>query len=317
MKIGCLQFAPQVGDVDNNLNRADAVLSRVDPMDLDALDLLVLPELAFTGSNFKSLRQITPHLEPCGAGISALWARTIALKHNCTVSVGYPEKVRSWQTGPEYYNSTILINEEGETLGNYRKSFLSDGDETWALEGKDDFFHGKLPLLGSTAIGICEDIRPEAPWNAFEFGFHVVRVKAELVIVSMAWMACQEGRTFTRQPLEPDMESLTHWVQRLEPVIRTEDDREVIVVFCNRSGSEGDRIYSGTSAVIGIKAGEVLVYGLLGRGHKELLVVDTDKQPFAKLVQKLELHQQEVVFGPPAQQPSAPSSVTSSVVTSP
>lgn len=46
MRIGCLQFAPQVGDVDNNLNRADAVLSRANPKDLD---LLVLPELAFSG----------------------------------------------------------------------------------------------------------------------------------------------------------------------------------------------------------------------------------------------------------------------------
>lgn len=36
----------QVGDVNNNLNRADAVLSRANPKDLD---LLVLPELAFSG----------------------------------------------------------------------------------------------------------------------------------------------------------------------------------------------------------------------------------------------------------------------------
>lgn len=38
----------QVGDVSNNLNRADAVLSKANPKDLD---LLVLPELAFTGSS--------------------------------------------------------------------------------------------------------------------------------------------------------------------------------------------------------------------------------------------------------------------------
>lgn len=49
MRIGCLQFAPQVGDVDNNLNRADAVLSRANP---DDLDVLVLPELAFSGKSF-------------------------------------------------------------------------------------------------------------------------------------------------------------------------------------------------------------------------------------------------------------------------
>lgn len=46
MRIGCLQFAPQVGDVNNNLNRADAVLSRANP---EGLDLLVLPELCFSG----------------------------------------------------------------------------------------------------------------------------------------------------------------------------------------------------------------------------------------------------------------------------
>lgn len=46
MRIGCLQFAPQLGDVDNNLTRADGVLSKSRP---ENLDLLVLPELAFTG----------------------------------------------------------------------------------------------------------------------------------------------------------------------------------------------------------------------------------------------------------------------------
>lgn len=61
MRIGCLQFASQVGDVDNNLNRADAVLSKANP---DDLDLLVLPELAFTGKpvSFVSL--------PLGGNIS-------------------------------------------------------------------------------------------------------------------------------------------------------------------------------------------------------------------------------------------------------
>lgn len=49
MKIACLQFAPTVGDVDNNLNLADAVLDRASLDELSSLDLLVLPELAFTG----------------------------------------------------------------------------------------------------------------------------------------------------------------------------------------------------------------------------------------------------------------------------
>lgn len=54
MRIACLQFAPQVGDVDNNLNRADSVLAKANPDDLEDLDLLVLPELAFTGTTWRA-----------------------------------------------------------------------------------------------------------------------------------------------------------------------------------------------------------------------------------------------------------------------
>lgn len=49
MRIGCLQFAPQVGDVSNNLSRADAVLAKANQRELEDLDLLVLPEMAFSG----------------------------------------------------------------------------------------------------------------------------------------------------------------------------------------------------------------------------------------------------------------------------
>ncbi|KAJ0151741.1 Uncharacterized protein HZ326_5771 [Fusarium oxysporum f. sp. albedinis] len=291
MRIGCLQFAPQVGDVDNNLNRADAVLSRANP---DDLDVLVLPELAFSGYNFKSLQDITPFLEPSGSGITSLWARTIALKYNCVVTVGYPEKVDvspKWPTGPEYYNSVIVVNGDGETIANYRKSFLYQTDETWALEGNRGFYDGFIPGLGNTSIGICMDINPykfEAPWHAFEFAFHILEVESNLVIVSMAWMTREDPRRFTRMPNEPDMETLTYWVTRLEPLIRSDNQDEIVVVFCNRCGNEDEVLYAGTSAVIGIHDGEVKVYGLLGRGEKELLVVDTNNSPYAKLVYRPE-----------------------------
>ncbi|POS79629.1 N-terminal amidase [Diaporthe helianthi] len=292
MRIGCLQFAPQVGDIDNNLNRADAVLAKANQDDLDSLDILVLPELAFTGYAFSSLQEISPFLEPSGSGISALWARTTALKYNTNVLVGYPERVDvspKWPTGPEYYNSSILVNGDGETIANYRKSFLYPLDETWALEGKHGFFGGHIPGLGRMAMGICMDINPykfEAPWHAFEFGFHILEVRANLVVITMAWLTREECKDFTRMPNEPDMDTLLYWIQRLEPVIRDESGDEVIIVFCNRAGMEGNAVYAGTSAVVGIQAGEVKVYGLLGRGVKELLVVDTDEPAFANLVQR-------------------------------
>lgn len=154
-----------MGDVANNLNRADAILIRAYFKDLD---LLVLPELAFsgklprlvlfgnilieTGRNFQSLEHIMPCLEPQSAGITALWARVVALKYSCDIIVGYPEKVN--ETSHEHYNSAIMINADGDTIANYRKSFLYGADERWAQEsnefyaeaGGDRFYAGTVPM---------------------------------------------------------------------------------------------------------------------------------------------------------------------------
>ncbi|KAK8116596.1 uncharacterized protein PG998_004877 [Apiospora kogelbergensis] len=312
MKIGCLQFAPQVGDVDNNLSRADKILSQANP---EGLDLLILPELAFSGYNFKSLHEIYPYLEPTGAGISSLWARTVALKYDCTVAVGYPEKAdvsHKWPTSPEYYNSLIVVNREGDTWAHYRKTHLYYTDESWALEGPEGFYKGYLPGVGKIALGICMDINPykfEAPWDEFEFSAHALEVAANVLIISMAWLTREDSNTFSTRPHEPDMETLTYWVKRMEPLIRSESGDEVIVVFANRSGIEDDVVYAGTSAVLGIQNGEVTVYGVLGRGEKQLLVVDTSKPGYAKMVYRPEDEAQDSVDNSDDSLPSIPDDI--------
>lgn len=119
--------------------------------------------IVFLGYNFQSWDDVSSCLEPSGSGITSLWARTVALKHNTNVVVGYPEKadvsgsLRNGpdHSGPGYYNSAILVNSDGETVTNYRKTFLYPVDETWAHEGKG-FYGGRVPGLGNTAIGICK-----------------------------------------------------------------------------------------------------------------------------------------------------------------
>lgn len=116
------------------------------------------------GYNFKSLQEISPYFEPSGSGISSLWARTQALKHDCTVIVGYPEKVDlsdRWPANPEYYNSAIVVSYDGDTVANYRKTHLYYTDETWALENPKGFFGKPLPGLGRVSIGICMDLKYE------------------------------------------------------------------------------------------------------------------------------------------------------------
>lgn len=116
-----------------------------------------------------------------------------------------------------------------------------------------------------------------------------MRVQADLVILSMAWSTVQSAENFCSTPLAPDIETLTYWIQRLEPIIKADSDRETIVVFCNRTGIEDDAVYTGTSTVVGIKNNEVSVYGILGRGTEELLVVDTADPPVNKIVYRTEV----------------------------
>ncbi|KAB5545517.1 hypothetical protein GE09DRAFT_211311 [Coniochaeta sp. 2T2.1] len=196
-----------------------------------------------------------------------------------------------WPASPEYYDSAIMVNGDGENVLNYRKRFLYKTDETWALEGDGGFHQAEIPGLGKTVVGMCMDLNPyrfESPWNAFEFGFHALEVEPDLVIVNMSWVTRQDHREFSRMLAEPDMETLTYWVQRLEPLISAELEKEIIVVFCNRCGQEDEALYAGTSAIIGIKGGEVNVYALAGRGTKEFLMADTNNPPFAKLVQSVD-----------------------------
>jgi hypothetical protein len=95
----------------------------------------------------------------------------------------------------------------------------------------------------------------------------------DLVIVCMSWSIQRDGNL---RYLEDERDSsLDYWIRKLGPVIKAEREKETVVVFCNRCGIDGKVYYAGTCAVIGIKQGQVIAYGILGRGKTELLVADT------------------------------------------
>jgi protein N-terminal amidase len=116
--------------------------------------------------------------------------------------------------------------------------------------------HVLIPLL------IFHSPNSEAPWSAWEFAYYILHKQSNLVILSMAWTTQEEYRSFSREPNE-----------------------EIICVFANRTGIEGNATYAGTSVVLGIKEGEVKLYGRLGRCEKKLLVVDTNNPPMAMIIQ--------------------------------
>lgn len=316
MRVGCLQFNPNLGAVKDNIDRANAILAANNPTQLD---LLVLPELAFTGYNFPSLEAIKPYLEPTAAGITTKWAIETAWRLGCTVTVGYPEISTDSSTGvTRNYNSTVTVSADGRILENYRKSFLYYTDETWASEGpagsafapspeisRKPFFVGQLDRLGRVGHGICMDINPyrfTAPWTDFEFANTMLRENVRLVILSTAWLTRLLPEELEIEPDKPDMETVAYWTERFFPLIESAPREEIIVVFANRCGmegnmagssthiengqvaEEGDRVcYAGSSCVMRFQGGGVRMFdrgegvAILGKSEEGLLVVDTSQ----------------------------------------
>ncbi|KAF1850986.1 carbon-nitrogen hydrolase [Cucurbitaria berberidis CBS 394.84] len=297
MKVACLQFAPEVGKVQENIRRADNILQNTRiPTDLD---WLVLPELAFSGYNFHSLEEIRPFLEPTTSGVSTQWAIQVARHYNCHVTIGYPE-ITIPSVNPSdrqtQYNSTVTINPQGTVLHNYRKSFLYYTDETWASEGPGSqshhlsdpsssdapFFAGDLGNLGKVTLGICMDINPyrfTSPWAAYEFASLALSTSSPIICISMAWLCHLTPTELMQDPTQPDIATVAYWVERFQPLVEAKEDKPVYVILANRCGMEKGVCYAGSSTVIRIEKGVVSLYETAGKSEEKCLVVDMSERP--------------------------------------
>ncbi|KAF7194181.1 Protein N-terminal amidase, partial [Pseudocercospora fuligena] len=290
MKIAILQFNPTLGEIDKNISHANTLLSTC----TTNLDLLVLPEMAFSGYNFSSLTHIQPYLEPTASGPTTQWAIKTAKERNCTIIVGYPEKSLEPNGEEKRYNSTVTVGPSGQILANYRKSFLYYTDETWASEGflstttHTPFFAStistlspKLPNNSPVGHGICMDINPyqfSSPWTNYEFATHMLRNRCHLVVLSMAWLTRLTPEECLTNPERPDMETVAYWLERFWPFVDSQPTEPIVVVFANRCGSEGgtvgerrmehgevielgDRVaYAGSSCVMRFQMGSVKLW---------------------------------------------------------
>ncbi|CBY01150.1 hypothetical protein IAQ61_012032 [Plenodomus lingam] len=293
MKVACLQFAPEVGKVQSNIERAEKLLQSTHiPSDLD---WLVLPELAFSGYNFHSLEEIQPFLEPTTSGVSTQWAIQIAKHYYCHVTVGYPE-IATNETPKSHYNSTVTVSPQGTILHNYRKSFLYYTDETWASEGPGSrqhtlsdpnspdppFFVGELGTLGKVTLGICMDINPykfTSPWSDYEFANTALAAQCPIICVSMAWLCHLTPAELAQDPAQPDVATVAYWVERFQPIVEALGEKPIYIILANRCGMEKGVCFAGSSAVMKIENGLVSLYETAGKSEEKCLVVDLAERP--------------------------------------
>ncbi len=219
MKIGFIQFAPVLGDVQATMKKLDELL----PLS-NGVDLLVLPELCNSGYNFRSAEQAWATSEEIGDGDFVRYLESVCRARNCHVVSGLNER-----DGEHLYNSAVLVGPQGY-VGRYRKLHLFMNEKDYFRPGDEG-----LPVfdIGSCKVGmlVCFDwIFPE-PWRVLALkGANVVCHPSNLVLPGLA--------------------------QRGVP-IRALSNR-VYVVTANRIGTEGDLTFTGLSTIAD-PGGEVLV----------------------------------------------------------
>ncbi|KAI9175784.1 hypothetical protein H9P43_006148 [Blastocladiella emersonii ATCC 22665] len=257
VKIGFCQTAPRHRDVAHNMAFVDEWLDGVEP---GTLDILVLPELAFTGYTFTSPSDIEPYLEPATSdGATVAWCTRTARRLHCWVMAGFPSVDPA--TGKRY-NSMCVADRAENVAAVYHKFHLFETDEAWASEGPS-FRVLKGTEFGTLGFGICMDLNPKQFQTSYylcEFANYHKTKGTDLVVCSMAWLRSKSDDDTDREPSMSADESarlVAYWIDRLRPL----DKSGCAVAVCNRLGREGaDTEFAGSSAVIqfhadGIEAG--------------------------------------------------------------
>jgi len=233
LKIGFLQFEPQFADVAGNLNTVMNMLETVEA------DLMVLPELAFTGYAFNNRAELESLAEnPYESDITeALFSLCIRKKMH--IVAGFAEK-----DGGKCFNSSLLIGLAGLEMI-YRKLHLFNTEKNY-------FDPGNRPPavwpVGGAMIGmmICFDwIFPEMARTLALRGADIICHPANLVIPEK----CQYSM-----------------------VTRCVENR-IYAVTANRFGTERGVSFTGGSQIVS-PDGEILHRA--PAAHEEVATVDID-----------------------------------------
>lgn len=150
MKVGFFQFAPQFGEIQQNLELI------VEAIHSFQGDLLVLPELALSGYQFVSHEEAWELAEDVPSGSICQRLEQAIGSRALHVVVGLAERGQDC-----VYNSAVLIGPKGY-LGTYRKTHLFFEETLWFAPGNTGFH---VWDIGQAKVGllVCFDwFYPEA-----------------------------------------------------------------------------------------------------------------------------------------------------------
>jgi predicted amidohydrolase len=219
-KTAIIQFAPVLGDIEKNTDFVDEQLEG-----LSEADVVLLPELASTGYNFRDTNMANSLAERPTTSNYVDMLQASARTNNQFIITGFNEKSEDC-----IYNSSLLIGPAG-LLGTYRKMhlFMNEKNIFRPGDGKLEVFDTGFCKLG---MQICFDYLFPEPWRI------LAEKKAEVIV-------------------HPS-NLLTQNAMKALPGIALMN--RIYIITANRIGTEGDLTFNGSSMVMD-PSGNIVVKG--------------------------------------------------------
>jgi len=218
--VATVQFAPTFGNAAANRDRTVAAIHEVG----DAVDLVVLPELATSGYVFASHEEVRDLAEPRKGPSVAAWAEAAAATGAWVVG-GFPER----GADGTLYNAAAVVAPDG-LVGVYRKTHLWNEEKRWFEPGDE------LPVFdapfGRLGVQVCNDLWfPEATTTQ-------ARAGADLVALPTNW------------PATAGTERPGGWTRGAHLAVARASSNRVGLACADRTGTERGTTFEGQSLVV-------------------------------------------------------------------
>ena len=169
--VGLCQYRPELMQVTATMSKLDRLLNNVE------VDLLVLPELAFSGYIFRTAEEVMSVSEDVSRSRVIDYFRNISIKRQTSYVAGFAELHDN-----RVYNSCFLSNPDG-TFNVYRKTHLFNREKLFFTPGDSGFFVVEAKKGVKIGMMICFDwIFPESARTLSLKGSQIICHPSNLVL---------------------------------------------------------------------------------------------------------------------------------------
>ncbi len=237
-RIGFYQFNPQFGQIQENLDKVIYALQGV------KADIIVLPELPFTGYNFKDRAELAGLAEEVEISLTLDSLKSLCKKQDLHIVTGFAEKHAN-----KIFNSAVLIG-PGGVFSVYRKLHLFNTEKNY-------FDPGNTPL----EVVKVNDI-PIGLMVCFDWAFPEV---ARILALKGAHLICHPSNL------------VLNYCQ--QAMVTRSLENGVYTVTANRYGTEtrphGEMAFTGQSQITA-PGGELMYRAKADQEELTILGIDTD-----------------------------------------